>query len=84
MQRDSDTALDNAKHEVEFCITQLGELTPEITEIARRELTSDNVIEQYFIKLDGLNWNERYKNTISKLAVTQAKYIRLLEARLGK
>jgi hypothetical protein len=84
MQSDSDGALDNAKHEVEFCINQLGELAPEIMKIAQKELTSDNAIDQFFNKVASIEWEKRYKNAVIKVAGAQAKYIRLLEKRIGK
>jgi len=84
MQSDSDAGLDNAKHEVEFCYRQLAELETSATALSDTEphnVTRDNLIENVFQVLQTKNWNDQFRNGLIKVAVAQAKYIKLLEGR---
>ena len=87
MQSVSDDELDNAKHEVEFCIRTLGELEPAakaLSDTAPPNVTTENLSQNLFHIIAAKNWNDQFRNELMKTIGAQAKYIRLLERRTGR
>ena len=87
MQSVSDDELDNAKHEVEFCIRILGELEPAaqaLSDTAPPNVTTENLSQNLFHIIAAKNWNDQFRNELMKTIGAQAKYIRLLERRTGR
>lgn len=84
MQSDLDAGLDNARHEVEFCYRQLAELETSATALSDPQpahVTNDDVFDNVFRVLRTKNWNDQFRNGLIRVAVAQAKYIKLLEGR---
>ncbi|HET7285552.1 MAG TPA: hypothetical protein VFI70_12790 [Nitrososphaeraceae archaeon] len=87
MQSVSDDELDNAKHEVEFCIRRLSEMGPAakaLSDTAPPNVTSENLSENLFHIIATKNWNDQFRNELLETIGAQEKYIRLLERRTGR
>jgi hypothetical protein len=87
VQSDSDAALDNARHEVEFRFKQLLEMEPYAKSPAGRkpaDTTKDNLVQNILYVAEKADWDNRLGELMTKIMYAQAKYIRLLEERIGK
>jgi len=81
---DLDASLDNAKHEVEFCIGGLIDLEPWAHEISKKKLSDENLVSKILTKMEADQWTEQLKGLLLEIIEAQAKYIELLERRSGK
>jgi|GEM_PF-719938 hypothetical protein len=87
MQSESNAALDNARHEVEFCYKQLTELEPyakALSDNKPREITKDNLIQNALSTIESSNFDKQFRDVLIKTMMAQVKYIKLLEERIGK
>jgi hypothetical protein len=87
VQSDSDAALDNARHEVEFRFKQLLEMEPYAKSLAGRkpaDTTKDNLVQNILYVAEKADWDNRLGELMTKIMYAQAKYIRLLEEWIGK
>jgi hypothetical protein len=46
--------------------------------------SKDNLIEKVFDAVESANWNNQFRHRLIKTLVAQAKYVKLLERRIGK
>ena len=80
----SDEELDNARHEVEFCYRQLPELEPWARQISEKRVGAEDTVNKLLNKMESDQWNEQFRALMLKTMGAQAKYIKLLERRIGK
>lgn len=87
MESDSDPALDNARHEVEFCFKQLQETEPYAKALASRKLldtSKDNLVQNMLYIAEKADWDNILGDLMTQIVYAQANYIRHLEERIGK
>jgi hypothetical protein len=80
----SDEELENVRHELEFCVNQTNDLLPSVLRIGMDRLKADNFASNLVNAMETAQWNVQFRDLLLKIMLAQAKYIKLLERRIGK
>jgi hypothetical protein len=80
----SDTELDNAKHEVEFCLGQIEELEPLAHQIDEGRSRNETLVDKLQNKIKTDQFDAQLSGLMIKTIGAQIKYIKLLERRIGR
>lgn len=83
----SDEGLDNARQEVQFRFKQLTEMAPSAKAISDNKLaniTADNLLQNAIWVIQDADLKEQFRDLLCRIIEAQAKYIQLLEKRIGK
>jgi hypothetical protein len=85
MSRDVlDDELENAKHDMVFCFAQIKDLEPWAQQISEGGSLDKTFINKLLNNKEIDLWDSQFRGLLLKTIHAQAKYIRLLERRIGK
>lgn len=80
----SNEELDNARHEIEFCFDQFLELEPLMRQIVEVRTESKTLFDLYRNMVQTEQSGGRLEQIMMMTILSQYRYIKLLEKRIGK